>query len=455
MAKSTAAFSPPYADTPWPATHADSRNSASVNFPLPTKLEIAWEILKEQPIFFGATIGPNELIYVTGGQGRGYSHLTAFDRSGRIAWQAPEYKTSDDLDSFAILSAPVIDDQGDVYLCDSNQIWAFHGDGAVKWSAPLPADSKTCLSAQFIDSALIAVTGDGIIIAHRRDDGTPAAQPLQLPVQPSYRDNTFEQIPNRIMPGYWGIDPEIIKEVTAVFWGGRWPVTNTPAVHPQRPRIYISAPDLDGVSSVFAVDFDLKQGEFSIAFKSNLKHRGSATSPTISPDGNYIYIADGRYTMTAINAVDGHIIWDVDIPNLIPIVSSPSVGADGTIYVTSGAVTAVRPDGTILWQRKFSGVQFAKPDSVITAGPNALYVVVLERAGVFYNMLRPQPKSRPKFYILSPETGENLSDPVALSHSSEALITVDNQGWAYVTHLGWSTNQPNGGGVTALKPSTD
>jgi len=451
MAKSTAASSPPYADTPWPATHADSSNSASVNFPLPTKLEIAWEILKDRAIVQAATIGPNGLMYATSGQGRGHSHLTAFDRSGRIIWQAPEYKTSDDLDSFAILSAPVIDDQGDIYLCDSNQIWAFHGDGAVKWSAPLPADSKSCLSVQFIDSALIAVTGDGIIIAHRRNDGTHAAQPLQLPVQSSYRGNTFDRLPNRVMPGYWGTDPEIIQEVVAVFLGLRWPITNTPAVHPQRPRIYISAPDMDGTSSIFAVDLDLEQGEFSIAFRSDLKRQGSASSPTVSPDGSRVYVADGSNAMAAIDAVDGRILWNVDTPNVIPIVSSPSVGADGTIYVTAGGVIAMRSDGMILWRRSFADASPSQADSVVTAGPNALYVVVLEGGLAYYNLRQPQAK----FYVLNPETGENLSDPVALSHSSEAYITVDNQGWAYITHLGWGTNEPGGGGVTALKPVTD
>lgn len=129
---------PFYAQTAWASIHRDARNSDFAPFVAPAANRVEWEALGGAVTLLAASIGPEGNRYVTTGRGPGTSHLHAFDRDGNLLWESPPQSGAADLDSAAVASAVLVDRAGDVYVGDSDQLWAFHPDGTLKWVADLP-----------------------------------------------------------------------------------------------------------------------------------------------------------------------------------------------------------------------------------------------------------------------------------------------------------------------------
>jgi outer membrane protein assembly factor BamB len=93
---------------------------------------------------------------------------------------------------------------------------------------------------------------------------------------------------------------------------------------------------------------------------------------TGSSDGSYsapvigtVYIIDNGFTasdqirgLLALNPVDGSILWSNDS---IATSITPAIGSDGTIYVKSGMLSALNPDGSLKWQRNSLSHTFSSP----------------------------------------------------------------------------------------------
>lgn len=439
----------PYAHSAWPAPHAEGRNATAVGFPLPTHLALGWRALQDHTFYQGITIGPAGQLYAATGKGVGFASLHALRPDGTILWESAPYQRPDDLDSGAVFSAPTIDRHGDLYLTDSNQFWAVHDDGRIKWVEPLPTGALPALAVQFIGKAVVAVTGDGQVIARARDDGRLLAPVLRLPEVAAV---SGDHAPNSQLPPLDGrIDPALRQGFVDVLFGYSWPVTNTPAVHPLLPRLYIPARTNSG-SRLYALDLHAAPGRkmpahWRVAFAAPLAGQGAA-SPALSPDGRRVYCAEGGDTLVATDAVSGRRLWAQPLgANLL---AAPTVANDGTVFVNAGAIVALSPQGTIRWRQDFSAfaplvtdirvpVATGRGNSVITAAPNALYVVVGFRAA-------------PYFFILDPASGAILDEPIRLPASSETIIATAPSGTAYVTHMGLLTAGPQGGGITALLP---
>lgn len=428
---------------PWPLAHADGQNSDRVPFTLPPVTRVAWHTLADQSCYMGAALDANGLAYVATGKGIGTSSLTALDATGHVVWQSPPYQNPDDLDSGAILNAPAIDEAGDLYLTDSNQFWAFHGDGTVKWVQRLPQGAKPALSAQFIGRSVVVVTGDGLVIARKRSDGSLAAPVLPLPrlapIKPPGQDAGY------LLPFAQRIDPALRDTVAGILFGGAWPISNTPAVHPVLPRLYIQATTAKANkangSTLFALDLDEQAGFWHLAQQLQLAGR-SATSPALSPDGATIYLAEDSSNLVAVDAMSLEKHFSVPLEK--GILASPTVGVDGTIYVNAGAVIALDPQGKMLWQQDFADLaranqrSRARADSVITATPDRLYVVANSGAKAY-------------LVTLDPHHGTMLDQPIALPASSETVVSASPTA-LFVTHLGLLTSGAKGGGITMLTP---
>ena len=439
----------PYAHSAWPAPHAQGRNATAVTFFLPTHLTMGWRALGDHTFYQGVTIGPAGQLYAATGKGVGFASLHALKSDGTLLWESAPYQTPSDLDSGAVFSAPTIDRHGDLYLTDSNQFWALHEDGRIKWVEPLPPDALPALAAQFIGKAVVAVTGDGQVIARARSDGRLLAPVLRLPDVAAV---SADHAPNSQLPPLDGrIDPALRQGFVDVLFGYSWPVTNTPAVHPLLPRLYIPARTATG-SSLYALDLHTTPGRkmperWRVAFAAPLAGQGAA-SPALSPDGRRVYCAEGGDTLVATDAVSGRRLWA--LPLGANLLAAPTVAQDGTIFVNAGAIVAVTPQGTMRWRQDFAAfaplvtdirtpVTVGRGNSVITAAPNALYVVVGFRAA-------------PYFFILDPANGAVLDEPIRLAASSETIIATAPSGAAYVTHMGLLTAGAQGGGITALRP---
>ncbi len=385
----------------------------------------------------GATLSTNGLVYVATGKGPGTSALTALNATGHIVWQSAPYQQPNDLDSGAILSAPAIDEAGDLYLTDSNQFWAFHGDGRIKWVQQQPRDAKPALSSQFIGHSVVVVTGNGLVIARKRSDGSLSAPVLPLPNLAPI--SAPREDAGRLLPFAQRIDPALSATVAGILFGGSWPVSNTPAVHPALPRLYIQATTAKSNkpqgSALFALDLDEQAGFWHIA--QQLQMAGSsATSPALSPDGTTVYLAEDNSNLVAVDAMSLERRFSVPLGN--NILASPTVGADGTIYVNAAAVVALDPQGTILWKQDFATLakanqrQGARANSVITASADRLYVVA--NSG-----------TKPFLVSLDPRHGAIVDQPIPLPASSETVISAGPDA-LFLTHLGLRTPGAAGGG---------
>jgi outer membrane protein assembly factor BamB len=445
---------PHYAQTAWAGVHRDARNSDYAPFVAPAVNEVKWEVLDGAAVLLAASIGPEGNRYVTTGRGPGTSHLHAFDRDGNLLWESPPQASLADLDSGAVGSGTLVDRQGDVYVSDYDQFWAFHSDGTLKWVSALPTAGQPFISAIITNEGFVGgVTAGGEVALFDRNDGSFAVPVFQLPA-----GDPPPAAPPR--PALWVaglMDPSIIPQVEAIFFGEVFQVANTPAVDPKTGRIYITAagPALeDGSFTGLLYGLDIVGGEVQIAFAAPMGG-GSGTSPAISPDGTQVYAADSDGVMTAFDADTGAVIWQATGGAGS---ASPGVGPDGTVYSGNSlnplTVVALDPaDGSTLWRHNydwlgaeilpvlppappfFTGQPTARFNSVVSISAEKIWVVL----GVGYQFYNPNTgrfsnQVRVTLLVsLDPADGSVIGY-TALRDTNEGLISIGSDGSLTVSH---------------------
>jgi outer membrane protein assembly factor BamB len=444
---------PYYAQTSWAGVHGDARNSDHAPLVTPTECAVAWTALDGAATLLAPTFGPEGHLYVTTGRGPGTSHLHCFDREGRLLWESPRCFSNADLDSWAVLSAPVVDCDGDVYVSDSNQLWAFRANGGIHWAASLAAlgASNGFVSCVITAEGLVGgVTTDGLVLLFERASGRLARPVLSLPGGAGP--------PGPLSPpwGLWGgdlIDPARVAAVFYPFFGFRAEVANTPAVHPVTGRLYVVAagatPDAGTLYGI-----DVGPQTLSIAFATPMGG-GSGTSPALSPDGTRVYAADGDGVMHAFDAASGALLWSV---SGLGAAASPGVGPDGTVYAGSGAgqggvLTALDPGGHERWSASYddlandmlaplppmppifpTGLPTAKVNSVVTTSAHDVWAALA--LGYDVVAVDGSPAHQPRLTVLAridPATGSILG-LVPLRDTCEGVISIGPDGSLYVSH---------------------
>jgi outer membrane protein assembly factor BamB len=435
-------LTPYYAQTAWPTGHRDSSNSGFVPLITPTVLNPTseWMALDGASVLAAVTVGPEGHLYATTGKEAGQANLHAFDREGHLLW------TSNALGSLAVISSPVVDVDGDLYLGDRDQLWAFHRDGTVKWVTPLTAPLVTVVLT--VNGFVGGVANNGQILFFDRSSGALMTGPFSLPAG-------VPLPPQPPPPGLWQglMDSAIIPGVFAGAVGTGSQVVNTPAVNPLNNRLFITAagPLLGGVPTgrLYGIDISAT-GNLSLTF-TGIMGPGSGTSPVISLDGAAVYVADGRGNLMAFDALANSSsalpLWTLNIGTGF---AAPSLGPDGTIYMSgAGKVHAIAPNGLKRWEQSFDAqAQMILPvinetaaprkgqsNSVISVSPRHVYIaaslgyqLTLSTGTVF---LIP---AKSTLFVLDPETGEFVSPPSFLRDTSEGFVTMAADGRMYITH---------------------
>jgi outer membrane protein assembly factor BamB len=343
-----------YAQTAWATVHRDSSNSDYVPLRPGAAVEVAWTALEGAALLVGPIFGPEGHLYVPSGRGRGTSHLHAFDRDGKLLWEAPPMRGPADFDHAAVVCAPIVDSAGHVYAADSNQLWSFTAQGERRWVVDLPGHGVDgyFITPVFSKEGFVGgVSTDGKVAFFRRESGELAVPVLDLP---GVRGPASQAPP----PGLWQgglMAEEYVGPLWDLTFGREIEVANTPAVHPRTGRIFITA---GGASEREGVLYGIDSSRYGlrIAFTADMG-AGSGTSPTLSLDGRRVYAIDDAGLMVAIDAATGARVWES--PDTMGQ-ASPSVGPEGTIYsfnALAGTIVAIDgSDGSVRWRKQYNAL---------------------------------------------------------------------------------------------------
>lgn len=365
----------------------------------------SWTALRGASILTAPVLSPDgRTLYVTTGRAAGHANLHAFDLSGRLVWQSAPWQDADrGVDPCAILSSPIVDRDGDVYIGDCNQLHAFRPNGDVKWVVPLPAlrDGDWRASKELPINALttavftprghvLGVTNMGDVVVFSRETGALVNVPKRLPgLAPAPTKHKLA----RSMFGDGLVDPEIREWTWQLLMGGRMRSTNTPAIDLARGRVFVAATaktpgrgalyalDLDEHDPVngtgewrdgLTSDFERPEVEIRLAFTTEMGP-GSGSSPALSPESDRVYVSDETGLFYGIDARTGQIRFQVRTK---AAAAAAAVAANGDVIALQGegsALVCILRRGLIRWQSDLSELTAAAlPESRWLGPPVAL-----------------------------------------------------------------------------------
>jgi len=349
-------------------------------------------LLEGAAILTAPTFTPDgRTFFVTTGQAAGASNLHAFDRDGEALWSAPAWTDpATGVDPCAILSSPIVDTAGDVYIGDCNQLFAFHADGRSKWIVDLPRTREgdwivsealpvnALTTAVFTrDGDVFGVTNFGDVVVFDRATGRLLNEAQRLPghVPPS---SAVMPRPPSIFGD--GLVAEPIREwAWQLLAGGAMPSANTPAVDVETGRVFVAATSTtEGKGALHALDLET-QGEGAsrrvvvrTAFTTDMGP-GSGSSPTLSPSRHRVYVSDENGVFYGIDATTGEIVWQVQTKATS---AAAAVGGNGDVYALQAfgpALVAMREDGTVRWESSLEHLATARlPKSFWLGEPRAI-----------------------------------------------------------------------------------
>ena len=449
-----------YSPGGWPTLHQDSGNRRAADSAILSRKYTTWAVAGDASVLTAPTTSPDgRQIYFTTGLSAGSSNLHAYGIDGEFLWDSAPWRTPvEGVDACAILSSPVVDEQGDIYINDCNQVFAFKPDGAVKWTIELPpiqpgdwvaAGShpvNAFTTAAFsVDGHLLGVTNFGDVLIIDRETGAILNQPFRLSGLLSPYAKT-EPMPDSVLSNEL-MDPLFREWTWQVIFGGSMRSANTPAVA-QSGRIYVvgSGPN-EGLGSLYALD--IVTTDVGISLKEGFVTDiglGSGSSPALSPREDAVYVSDEEGWFYGIDALTGAILWKVKTR---AAAGAAAVGPDGVIYALQAhapAVIAIDPQGKVLWESDFSPLVneqlpasfwFGDPVATGNGNPTVTSDAILVPVVYGYNvpLLGFTVPVQSVLAALDPRTGKAVANVVSLPGDSSGITAVLPSG-AIVNSIG-------------------
>lgn len=411
----------------------------------------SWLALEGASVLTAPVMSPEgRVLHVTTGQAAGASNLHAYSLEGELLWQAEAWSSpTEGVDPCAILSSPIVDRAGDLYLGDCNQLFAFHPDGSVKWVVPLPpvreedwqASERLPINALTTaiftrEGFVFGVTNFGDVVLVDRETGRSALPPVRLPglLPPPA---SAVPMPDAVFANGL-VDPEIRTWAWQLLMGGSMRSANTPAVNLETGRIFVAATSIrPGLGALYGLDLVPTGDGFAleIAFATDMG-LGSGSSPALSPSGDQVYVSDEEGLFYAVDAETGAIRWQVETKAAS---AAAAVGANGDIYALQAygpSLIAITAAGEVRWQSDLEALAAARlpsswllgdPVPIGNGNPTVLDDVVLVPVVYGYETHLgrriPWPVES-ALVAVDLETGVGVRDVVALEDDSTGITAV-------------------------------
>jgi len=339
----------------WPFQKCDSQRTGRSKFDTSQNKGIEkWKcLLIEGSIWGSVTIDEDSIIYV----GTLHEEFYAIYPNGTIKWKI-------DLEGYEY-QAPAIAPDGTIYVGTTNLFYAFNPNGTTKWIFNI---NENFFCEPIIDSngTVYTASENGIVYAIN-PDGT---------LKWSYNalDYIFcialDKDENIYFCGSYSnlltcLNPDGSVKWTyekANMWAG--PVIGDDGTIYIIPIYELIALNPDGTVK-WRVDFSLDDYDWN-------------GYPSIAPDGTIIISGESEY-VTALDPSDGSIIWQYKLgkhKEMNGEVSDAAIGADGTIFVTytmletQGYMCALSPDGTLKWKTQITSDIYPYDSITIFSDPS-------------------------------------------------------------------------------------
>ncbi len=422
-----------------------------------------WTALAGAAVLTAPTMSPDgKKLYVASGKAVGHANLHAFDLEGNLVWDSGPWQDPEKgIDPCAILSSPIVDREGDIYLGDCNQLFAYRPDGQLKWVVSLPETQEgdwvaseripvnALTTAVFTKAGnVLGVTNAGDVFVVDRADGRVLNAPMRLPghVPPP----SPMPMPESVF-GMGLVDPEIRDWSWQLLFGGAMRSANTPAVEMESGRVFVAATSTEpGKGALYALDLEESgSGEVAveIAFSTDMGP-GSGSSPSLSPAGHRVYVSDEEGQFYGVDARTGEIVWTLPTKAAS---AAAAVGANGDVFTLQAngpALVAITESGERRWESDFDALaKAALPKSWLLGDPiaagNGNPTVVGDRVlvPVVYGYVAKLGRRNVTLPVLSSlvavdiKTGVGLRDLVALEDDSTGITAVLSDG-TIVSSLG-------------------
>ncbi|MCB1689233.1 MAG: PQQ-binding-like beta-propeller repeat protein [Halioglobus sp.] len=466
---------PAYSPGGWSTLHQGPANRRAVPTAILSRQYTTWQAEAGASVLTAPVTSPDgRQIYFTTGLPAGNSNLHAYTITGTPLWHAEPWRSAGvGVDACAILSSPIVDDRGDIYIGDCNQLFAFKPNGDVKWIVDLPplqegdwvaADDhpvNAFTTAAFLpDGHLLGVTNFGDVLIIDRATGKTLNHSYRLPgVLPPYA--TTEPMPDSLL-GNGLMDPNFREWAWQLIFGGSMRSANTPAVASNGRIFVVGSGAEEGQGSLYALDVIQSPSGLTLseAFVTSIG-LGSGSSPALSPAEDRVYVSDEEGWFYGIDATTGRIDWKV---KTFAAAGAAAVGMDGTVYALQAhapAVVAISPQGKVLWESDFSNMLPGKLPSTFLLGdpvaggngnPTVTSDAVLVPVVYGYRV--------PIFGFIAPvysvvaaldlNTGEAVQDVVSLPGDSSGITAVLPDG-SIVSSIGDALTSA----VSPMKPVVD